>query len=87
MAEPKEFLEGLHALKISAVAVKKVASDGKIGFGDIPHFMELAGKSNELVAGFKDFEKSKEELQHLSKDELQALVAKIYDALEEVRVS
>lgn len=81
----KETLELLEGAKLLALAVKKVASDGKVDFTDLPVIMTLMKEVYVLTAAVEDVSKVVDEAKDLSIEELQTIGAKVVEIMKAVR--
>lgn len=77
----KESLELLDGLKILAIDVKKVFADGKVSIADLPVAMELLGQLGTLTAAIQGVDQILVEAKDLSAEEINALVAKVFEVV------
>lgn len=75
----KETLEMLDGLGAVAVAVKKIAADGKVNASDLAHVIDLAKKVDVLAAAVDGAGEIVEELKDLDEMEVMTILAKLYE--------
>lgn len=77
----KESLELLDGLKILAIDVKKVLADGKVSIADLPVAMELLGQLGVLTSAIQGVDQILTEAKDLSPEEINTLVAKVFEVV------
>lgn len=79
--ETQELLDGLGKV---ALLAKKINADGKINADDLQHLMAAAAEVDVLAEAVKGVDQVPEELGDLDKDEVLAIIQKIYSISDEI---
>ena len=83
----KETVEAIAGLKEIAIAVKKIAADGKLSVSDFEHVLALGKKSDVISAAVTGANDVTLELKDLTPDEIQEIVTAVLDAFKEIKAA
>ena len=91
MAEELKGIEGtlalLQALQDLAVDAKKVLADGKVDLADLPVAMNLLSQLGDFTKAIQGINELPAEIKDLSADEINQLVAKVFDIVAQVKAA
>ena len=83
----KETLELLEGVKVLVLESKKVLSDGKVSFSDLPALLGLLQKFSVLSAAVQGASEVVAEAKDLSSDEANIVVSKVLEIVAAVKAA